>query len=453
MVKIIRALLDKTGVSHAVFYFLVGKGISIITMPITLYLVVTLLSPIEQGFYFTFYSLLATSIFFGLGLGVVICQFASHEYANLTWQSNGRLSGNAESLERIISLIRQSQKWYTLAALLFAIVIIPSGIWFISGNTSSGEADFLIPWILLIVIFSFNTCLIPIFAAIEGCGKVADIQKMRLFQSLLGAVFAWLVLVNDGKLYSIAAEFIAYSILMVTWLLYFYRGLVYQAFIEESHIGVAHVSWSKEVLPMQWRIAVSWIADFFISYFVVPLVFAFQGAVNAGKIGLSLKISTIVFTLSMAWVNTRTPLYGALIKNKKFEELDSLAMKSTVQAMLYSFGFTAIIMAALFLINVFTTSYEERLLPVWVVGFMCLGSVAMVFNSAISGYLRAHKQEPLMVVMIMMSVILVAICLVAAKYAELSTLAILYASVHIVFGIPSFFYILISKRKEWYGNK
>lgn len=452
MDKIIRTLLGKTGVDLPVLYFLTGKGFSFITMPITLYLVATLLSPVEQGFYFTFASLLSMSIFFELGLGMVICQFASHEYANLSWHPNGSLGGDADSLARVISLLRKSLKWYGLVAVLFAMLIVPSALWFMSGKPDSREVDFLIPWILLIAFFSFNTSLIPIFSVIEGSGKVADIQKMRLFQSLLGSVFTWLVLVNEGKLYSIVAEFFVYSILMVSWLLYFYRGLLRQIFFEKSCIGFASISWSKEILPMQWRISVSWVAVYFLSYFIIPLVFAFQGAVNAGKMGMSLKISTVVFTLSMAWVNTRTPFYGALIQKKEFEALDSLAMKSTVQALIAGFGFTVVIVAGLFLINKFTTAYEVRLLPAWVVGFMCLGSVAMVINSAIGGYLRAHKQEPLMFAMIMMAVISIAVCLVAAKYADLSTLAILYASVPIFVGIPSFGYILISKRKEWYGK-
>lgn len=435
-----------------VLYFLTGKGFSFITIPITLYLVATLLSPVEQGFYFTFSSLLGISIFFELGLGVVICQFASHEYANLSWHPDGSLSGDADSLARVISLIRKSLKWYGLVAVLFAMVIIPSALWFLSGKPDSRETSFLIPWILLIASFSFSTWLIPIFSVIEGCGKVADIQKMRVFQTLLGALFTWLVLVNDGKLYSIAAEFFAYSFLLVSWLLYFYRGLVHQVFFENSRTSFARISWSKEILPMQWRISVSWIAAYFVNYFIVPLVFAFQGAVNAGKMGMSLKISTIIFTLSMAWVNTRTPMYGALIQKKEFDVLDSLAMKSTVQALLSGLGLTAVIVVGLFLTNEVTPAYEVRLLPALVVGFMCLGSVAMVINSAIGGYLRAHKQEPLMFVMIMMAAISAAVCLIAAKYFDLSTLAILYASVHIFIGIPSFGYILIRKRKEWYGK-
>jgi len=55
--------------------------------PVGLYLIATFLTKSEQGYYYTFGSVLGLTVFFELGLSYVIIQFTSHEMAGL---KNGR---------------------------------------------------------------------------------------------------------------------------------------------------------------------------------------------------------------------------------------------------------------------------------------------------------------------------------------------------------------------------
>ncbi len=45
------------------------------------------------------------------------------------------------------------------------------------------------------------------------------------------------------------------------------------------------ISWRREVWPFQWKIAVSWLCDYFIFQLFTPVLFAFRGPVEAGQDG------------------------------------------------------------------------------------------------------------------------------------------------------------------------
>ena len=91
---------------------LLGRGFSFVSQPITLYLIVKHFTLSQQGFYYTFANILSVSIFLELSLGVVLTQFASHEFAHLFWKPDGSIAGDSEPLSRLISLARKSLKWY-----------------------------------------------------------------------------------------------------------------------------------------------------------------------------------------------------------------------------------------------------------------------------------------------------------------------------------------------------
>lgn len=72
------------GLDRAVAFTVLARGWSSLAGVGTLTLIAHFLSPAEQGYYYTFYSLVALQIVFELGFSVVILQTASHEAAHLT---------------------------------------------------------------------------------------------------------------------------------------------------------------------------------------------------------------------------------------------------------------------------------------------------------------------------------------------------------------------------------
>ena len=79
---------QKLGVDKAIFYTLVGRSLGIPVSVLTIFFIARYLSPEEQGYYYTFGSIVALQVFFELGLTGIITQFVAHEASHLSW--NGR---------------------------------------------------------------------------------------------------------------------------------------------------------------------------------------------------------------------------------------------------------------------------------------------------------------------------------------------------------------------------
>ena len=125
-------------VDRAVAYAILTKLWLLFSGPITLYLISLHLTPETQGFYYTFISLVALQVFIELGFYVVITQFASHEWAHLSFDDSGSIIGDPNSLSRLISLGRLVFKWYAVASMVFIIIIGIIGYLFL---TSKPDVD------------------------------------------------------------------------------------------------------------------------------------------------------------------------------------------------------------------------------------------------------------------------------------------------------------------------
>jgi hypothetical protein len=95
-------VLKRFGVDRAIFYTSLARVIQAFTGVITIYFVARFLTGVEQGFYYTFGSILAIQVFFELGLNGIITQFVAHEISHLTWDSDTEISGPSQNLSRLL---------------------------------------------------------------------------------------------------------------------------------------------------------------------------------------------------------------------------------------------------------------------------------------------------------------------------------------------------------------
>ena len=89
----------------------------------------------------------------------------------------------------------------------------------------------------------------------------------------------------------------------------------------------------KEIFPYQWKIALSWISGYFIFQLFNPVLFATEGAVVAGQMGMTLSVLNAVQAFSMSWMNTKVPRLSGLIEMKQYTELDAIFNKTLKQMM------------------------------------------------------------------------------------------------------------------------
>lgn len=225
---------------------------------LTIVVIAHFLSPELQGYYYTFNSLIALQIFAELGLNFAIVQFASHEMAHLNWLPNGTVSGDAEAKRRLQSLMHFAFSWFGVAALLMIALLLPAGLYFFNSGIPNAIAvsNVSIPWIFLVIFTAANLFVTAAAAILEGCGKVAQVAVLRLWQSLFAVTMVWVVLSLGGHLYALTVSSLMMALIGFTWL-----WISHQMFFKDL---IAHrtplpgMSWRKEIWPFQWRIAVSW---------------------------------------------------------------------------------------------------------------------------------------------------------------------------------------------------
>ncbi|MDE3090039.1 MAG: hypothetical protein KGJ80_11715, partial [Chloroflexota bacterium] len=252
-ITLIRKSLLFLGVDKPIAYTLVGRGWSVLTGPVTLILFASFLSPEEQGFYYTFGSVLALNIFFELGLYLVILQFASHEKAKLQWTSQGTLTGDPIAKSRLASLAWMSLKWYGVAAFLMTATIVPIGLVFFSSYQPTAiEVTWQLPWVWVVLVTAGNLVVNPFLAVLEGCGLVAEVAFVRVGQSILGSILLWVALLQHWGLFAAPAFYGCGLLWAASWLALRKRILLVDLLSFRPNLAV--VSWRYEIWPFQWKI-------------------------------------------------------------------------------------------------------------------------------------------------------------------------------------------------------
>ena len=71
----------------------------------SIFFISTFLTGVEQGFYFTFGSILASQVFFELGLTGIMTQYVAHEVSHLALNDDYQYEGEEKYKSRLASLI------------------------------------------------------------------------------------------------------------------------------------------------------------------------------------------------------------------------------------------------------------------------------------------------------------------------------------------------------------
>ena len=127
MARIRHWLRTVLGLDRAVGFTVLARFWSSAAGLVTVFLIARFLSPAEQGYYYTFGSLVAMQMVFELGFSFVILQMASHERAQLSISADYEITGDATAHARLASVIQKSVRWYSVAAVLVAATLVPVG--------------------------------------------------------------------------------------------------------------------------------------------------------------------------------------------------------------------------------------------------------------------------------------------------------------------------------------
>ncbi len=442
----LRQLLRRFEVDRAVFFGILARIWQTCAGPVTAILIASKFTPELQGYYYTVSSILALQMFAELGLGTVIIQFASHEWSKLNLDCFGQIVGDDRALSRLKSIAHIAFKWYFVGALVVGIGLAIGGYFFFSQKPETGII-WRAPWLILCLFTGVTFCLVPVWSLLEGCNQVANVYMYRFWDGLFKNIPIWLAILAGAELWTLAVSSVAGLIWAVLFLHQRYWQFL-KTLLFSRPIGRG-IKWQSEMLPMQWRFAVSFLSGYFVFSMFTPVLFQYHGAVIAGQMGMTLSLIAVVSSISSVWVQPRAPYFGILIAQRKYEQLDKLLWRLVIiVATVASLGALSV-WSLVFILYKVQFSLITRILPPLPTGLFLLATVIMVISIPFSIYLRAHKREPIMVVSVVAGIMICISNLTLGKYFSANGMAAGYLGANILV-VPFIFLIWYRCRAKWH---
>jgi uncharacterized membrane protein len=448
--SVIARIKHATGLDRAIGFTILARGWSTLAGVLTVLLIARFLSPSEQGYYYTFSSLVALQVVFELGFSFVILQLAAHERAHLVVAVDGSITGDPISHSRLASVLQKAVRWYTVGAILMFSTLLPVGFHFFRTHQQSGvSVAWRLPWVAIVLAATCTFQMDPIFAFIEGCGRVPLVARMRFTQALGGTLLAWAALLLHHGLFA-PAMIIGGQAITGACFLFTQRSLLFP--LLRHRTANYFVSWRREIWPFQWRIALSWLCGYFIFQLFNPVLFAYRSAAEAGRMGMSLSMAAALSTVAISWISTKASPFGSLVAQRDFATLDRVFFRTLAQSSILLICGALVLLLALAVAERRFPLLASRVLPLPIFALLLLTTCLnhIVFSQAV--YLRAHKQEPFLKLSILVGVLTGASTIVTGKLWGAAGVTIGYFIASGVVGLAVGSLIFISKRREWHRS-
>ena len=446
-------LARRIGLDKSIAYSSGARIVQAFAGLFSIFFIAQFLSKEEQGYYYTFGSILAIQVFFELGLTSIITQFVAHEAAHLNIEDK-QVTGEPLYMSRLASLLQFCIKWYVVLSIVLLIVLTIAGVVFFAYyNDKSIDVEWKLPWLLLVIGTTIKLFQSPFTSLLMGIGRIKEMSKIMFYQQIIIPLSMWTGLIFGLKLYVVGIS----SILSVLiWSIYVYKSSLWSLLKSIYRITVTEkVGYMSEIFPMQWRIALSWISGYFIFQLFNPVLFATEGPIVAGQMGMSLQVLNGITSLSMAWMSTKVPLYSSLIELKKYIELDSVFNKTLIQM----FSICVMLVVTMLIcvgilqatgIKLGNVVLGDRFLPLFAILILSSTVLLQSIVSSWAIYLRSHKQEPYLITSIVSGILCCISTLGCGKLWGLYGIIIGYFVVTLVMLFWNH-YIYCIKKQEWHG--
>lgn len=450
----IRKIAQKIGLDKSIAYSSGARVVQAVAGVGSIFFIGTFLTDVEQGYYFTFASILALQVFFELGLTGIMTQYVAHEASTLTIGVNRSIEGNPVSTSRLSSLLRFCVKWYSVISVLVFFFLQIAGIYYFNSfSDSSSEIEWYLPWLVVCLGTSIKLFQSPLSSVLQGLGFVKEISEITFYQQIVLPLSTWIGLALGAKLYVIG---IGYLFTVSVWFFLVWKRNLYTMLINLWKIKVKEtVSYMKEIFPYQWKIALSWISGYFIFNLFNPILFATEGPVVAGQMGMTLQALNAISAFSLSWMNTKVPTYSRFIALQQYPELDYLFNKTLKQMLSICLVLLIMFFSVVAILRVSSFTIGGSVLGDRFLGYlpMLLMSIPILANQCINSwatYLRCHKQEPFLINSVVMGIL----CLLSAYFLGnafgLYGLTIGYCSLITLISLPWAYFIFRNKKIQWH---
>ena len=400
-----RRVVNRFEVDRATFYAVASRGWQLAAGPLTMVIIALWLRAEQQGYYYTFASLLAIQGLVELGLHVVILNVASHEWARLRLEPDGSVTGDAGALGRLAQLVRFVSRTYGGIALLFVLAAGIAGVLLFRSRPEEG-VDWMAPWLTLVVVNGGVIWIWSRTAVLEGCNQVAVVHGVRLAQAVTGSIVVWSCILLGAGLWALVASAVA-RLVWDFWLVFVRHHRFFASVVNADSDENAGLDWRTDIWPLQWRLAMRAVVGYFALNLFTPVIFHYHGAVEAGKMGMTWTALTALEAAAFAWMQTRTARFGMLAAQRDFVEFDRVYRRLTLVSTVVLVCGSVVLCVAVLLLNSIPFAIAEkvadRLLPLGPTVLFCAGLTLFHLPKCQNIYVQAHRKDPLMLPSVIMA--------------------------------------------------
>ena len=455
MKRIAASIVQRIGMDKSIAYSSGSRIVQGITGVCSIFFISTYLTGVEQGFYYTIGSILALQVFFELGLTGIMTQYVAHEVSHLTLNDNYEYDGEFKYRSRLASLVHFCVKWYSILSLIvFFFLLIAGYTYFVKfGENIEGEVSWRKPWILVCAATGLNLFISPLTSILTGLGFVKETSKIGFYRQIIMPLCLWVGLIFGLKLYVVGLS-VFFSIFV--WVYFIIKQKLYPILKKLWNEEIDYrVDYFSEIFPYQWKIALSWISGYFIFQLFNPVLFATEGAVVAGQMGMTLTALNSISAFSMSWLNTKIPLYSRLIALKDYVNLDLIHKKTMFQMLSICTLLLLLFQIMIFFLNftqfaVGKTILSERFLTNLPIMILTIPLLINLLDNSWATYLRCHKKEPYLFLSVLNGLLCMCSTLIVGPKYGLYGIIIGYCIIQLSL-IFWYYLVYVNKKKEWHG--
>jgi hypothetical protein len=386
MNKMPASFLKKFGFDRVIGLSFASQILRFITGPITAFLLIKYLSPVNQGIYYTIASISALQIIFESGMGQCILKATS-----------SRFTGNGAELSqtRILHIADQRSvgpvfcfavKFFTVMALLFIIVTgISSYVFF--QNTILADYAVCAASFLSIFGTAMSMLFISISGILEGLQQIETVFKARLvcavsqFFTIVASLVLGLDILTIG-IVSIVAPITFIVVIIKYW------PKIFQELWKSGKNE--RLQWKVEVWPFQKKMIINSLCAYAAWSFATPLVFKMVSPVAAGQYALNWGILRSISGFAGTWTYTKLGLLGQLIQQGNHDEVSLQIKKLTFQGMAVFIAGSLTYVMAILLLGIIMPDYAIRFGPISLVTILVITNLLQLYLLMRSHYMHAY---------------------------------------------------------------
>jgi hypothetical protein len=380
------SLLKKFGIDRAILLLFVSQILRLITGPVTAFLIIKYLSPVNQGIYYTIGSISALQIIFESGMGQCILKATSSRFNGNGVELSKTKTLQAEDQYNIGPVFRFAVKFFTGMALLFIFVIgITSYIFFLKSIALNYEI--FIASFLSIVGTALSMLLISVSGVLEGLQQIETVFKARLvcaiiqFLTIVTSLVCGLDIVTLG-IVSIVAP--------ITFLIFIFKN--WPDFLQklwQSGKG-QRLKWKVEIWPFQKRMIINSLCAYAAWSFATPLIFKMVNPITAGQYALNWGILRSISGFASSWTYTKLGILGQLIQQGNHKEVSRQTNRLTLQGITVFTAGSLSYITAILLFGIIKPDYANRFGPFSLVIILVITNLLQLFLLMRSHYMHAY---------------------------------------------------------------